>query len=66
MKAVLLGLMLLCAVPTFACDKDYKKEYFEQDGHLYFTVTGYCRGKIQYTMHRQECPCGDGEYEVKQ
>ena len=64
MKKLIAITLLVCATPAIGCEQDYVREYFSVNGHKYLTVTGYCRGKIQYTVHLQECPCGDGLYEV--
>lgn len=60
-----LFLLMMCCTYAQACDKDAQKIYYEQDGHQYLQVTGYCRGEITYTVHLAECPCGAGLYEVK-
>jgi len=65
MKTLFISLALLCTRPVMGCDADFVREYFTQDGHEYLMVTGYCRGKVQYTVHVQECPCGEGLYEVQ-
>lgn len=64
MKIALLFIMLSCVFCAYTCEKDYSVEYFEENGHEYFIVTGWCRGRIQYTMHSGACPCGTGAYEV--
>ena len=49
---------------TEACEKEYKKEYFEANGHQYIRVTGFCRGEVSYVVHNADCPCGEGAYDV--
>lgn len=65
MNRIFVSLALLFTTSAMACENDYVREYFTQDGHEYLRVTGYCRGEISYTIHLQGCPCGSGLYEVK-
>jgi len=65
MNKFLISIAMLFSMPVMACDADCVREYFTENGHEYLRVTGYCRGKVQYTVHLQQCPCGDGLYELK-